>query len=64
MVGPPPTPQPDADQATYDALVKAMKEAGLEGKLPMPDPPKDGSTTMQLGPATTVDPRTKASSKP
>ncbi len=60
LVGPPPTPQPEADQATYDALVKAMKEAGLDGKVLMPDPPQDGGTIMQLAPATAADPKRKA----
>lgn len=73
LVGPPPTPNPEADQATYDALVKAMKEAGLEGKVPIPGPPQDGSTTMELAPpkpaaakpsAATPESRQKVPAKP
>lgn len=63
LVGPPPTPQPQADQATYEALVKAMREAGLEGKVGMPDPPQGGSSTMELAPAK-PDPKKKAPAKP
>jgi hypothetical protein len=50
LTGPPPLPNPEADQATYNALVRALKETGLEGKVLMPEPPKDGSTTLQLDP--------------
>lgn len=73
LVGSPPLPNPEADQATYEALVKAMKEAGLEGKVPMPSPPQDGSSTMELTPpkpaaqkppATRPDPKQKAPAKP
>lgn len=68
LTGPPPTPQPAADQATYEALVKAMKEAGLEGKVPLPGPPQDGSTTMELSPPKTVPAKSvqkqKAAPKP
>lgn len=60
LVGPPPTPQPEADQATYEALVKAMKEAGLEGKIGMPNPPQDGSATMELAPPKAAAPKTDA----
>jgi hypothetical protein len=73
LVGPPPTPNPEADQATYEALVKAMKEAGLEGRVPMPNPPQGGSTTMELTPPKAAaskpdtgkpDPKKKAPAKP
>lgn len=29
-----------ADRATYEALVRAVKETGLEGKIVLPEPPK------------------------
>lgn len=74
LTGPPPAPNPQADKATYDALVKAMKDAGLEGKVPFPSPPQDGSSTMELAPAkpvpakssqkTTHDPKQKAPARP
>ena len=69
LVGPPPVPNPEADMATYEALVRAMKEAGLEGKVPMPNPPQDGSTTMELVPPKPAapaksDPKQKAPAKP
>ncbi|WP_431856389.1 hypothetical protein [Azospirillum sp.] len=57
LVGPPPEPNPAADQATYDALVKAMKEAGLDGKVTLPGPPQDGSATMELAPPKPVAPK-------
>lgn len=57
--GVPPAPNPAADQATYEALVKALKESGLDGKVMLPTPPKDGSTTLQLEP-----PKQKAPSTP
>lgn len=50
LTGPPPAPNPEADQATYEALVRAMKETGLDQKILVPEPPKDGSTTLQLDP--------------
>jgi len=57
--GVPPAANPEADQATYNALVKALKEAGLQGKVTLPTPPKDGSTTLQIEP-----PNKKAPPKP
>lgn len=57
--GKPPAPNPEADQATYEALVKAIKDAGLDGKVRLPDPPKDGSATMKLDPT-----KQKAPAKP
>lgn len=57
--GAPPAANPEADQATYEALVKALKDSGLQGKVMLPTPPKDGSTTLQLEP-----PNRKAPSKP
>lgn len=56
--GKPPPPQPEADLATYEALVRAIREVGLEGKVRLPDPPKEGSTTM------TLDSQKKAPAKP
>ncbi len=50
LVGTPPPPDAAADRATYDALLRALKETGLDGTILMPDPPKDGSATMQLDP--------------
>ncbi|WP_448204793.1 hypothetical protein [Azospirillum sp. sgz302134] len=50
LTGPPTPPNPAADRATYDSLVKALQETGLEGKVLMTEPPKDGTTTMQLDP--------------
>lgn len=59
LVGTPPAPNPAADQATYDALLKALKDSGLDGKVMLPDPPKDGGTVLRL------DPRSnKAAPKP
>jgi len=48
--GSPPPPNPTADKATYDALVDAIRESGLEGKVLLPEPPKDGNTTLELAP--------------
>ena len=31
------------DQATYDALVRAMRESGLDGKILLPPPPLGGA---------------------
>lgn len=48
---PPPAPDPAAaaaDRATYDALVRAVRDAGLEGRILMPDAPTDGSATLRL----------------
>ncbi|AWK88005.1 hypothetical protein DEW08_13100 [Azospirillum thermophilum] len=45
---PPPAPQPEADRATYDALARALKESGLDGKVLLGDPPSDGSATLRL----------------
>lgn len=56
--GKPPPPNPEADLATYDALVRAIREVGLEGKVNVPTPPKQGSTTM------TLDSQKKAPAKP
>ncbi|NUB12126.1 hypothetical protein GAY28_05000 [Azospirillum brasilense] len=59
LSGTPPAPNPAADQATYDALVKALKDSGLDGKVMLPEPPKDGGTVLRL------DPRSnKAAPKP
>lgn len=48
LTGPPPAPQPEADKQTFDALVKALKDSGLDGKVMVGDPPKDGSATLKL----------------
>lgn len=63
---PAPPPQPDkaADQATYDALVKAIHENGLDGKVLLPDPPKEGNTTMQVTPSAKPEPPRKEPKKP
>ncbi len=50
LTGTPPAPNPAADQATYDALVKALKDSGLDGKVMLPEPPKDGGTVLRLDP--------------
>ena len=50
LTGTPPAPNPEADQATYEALIKALKETGVDKNILMPEPPKDGSTTLQLDP--------------
>lgn len=41
--GPPPPAPTAEDQATYDALVRAMKETGLDGKILLPPPPLGGA---------------------
>lgn len=33
-----------ADKATYDALAKALKDSGLDGKVLLTNPPADGAT--------------------
>lgn len=53
LVGSPPAPNPAADQETYEALVKALKETGLQGKVLIPEPPRDGSTILELDPKQT-----------
>lgn len=50
LSGPPPAPNPASERATYDALVKALKESGLEGTIVMPPPPKDGGTILEVDP--------------
>lgn len=57
LVGTPPAPNPAADQATYESLVKALKETGLEGKVLIPEPPKDGSTILELDPKQKTAPK-------
>ncbi len=53
LEGPPPPRNPAADKATYDELLKAIEEQGLQGKILLPDPPKDGSAIMKLNPSPT-----------
>jgi len=53
LTGPPPAPNPEADQATYEALVKALKETGVDKNILMLEPPKDGSATLQIDPKQT-----------
>lgn len=48
--GSPPAPNPTADKATYDELVKAIHDMGLDGKVLLPEPPKGGNATMELNP--------------
>lgn len=57
LVGTPPAPDPAADQATYEALVRALKETGLEGKVLIPEPPKEGSTILELDPKQKTAPK-------
>jgi len=52
---PPPLPSPPpinqaADVATYEALLKAVQEMGLEKHIILPDPPKEGKTIMRVSP--------------
>ncbi|WP_051340568.1 hypothetical protein [Azospirillum halopraeferens] len=49
--GTPPAPDPAADRATYDALVRAIRDAGLDGKILLPEPPADGNALMKLNPS-------------
>jgi hypothetical protein len=46
----PPPPRPDLDEADYNALLKAMKEAGVDQKSVVVTPPKDGSSVITLEP--------------
>lgn len=50
--GPPPgkapPPNPAADKASLDALAKAINDAGLAGKIQLPDAPTDGSVELKL----------------
>lgn len=48
LVGPPPPSDPAADKATLDALAKALKETGLEGKITLPSSPEDGSVELKF----------------
>ncbi len=52
LVGPAPKPNPQADQASYDALLKALGDSGIEGggKVLLGNPPQDGSATLELKP--------------
>lgn len=61
---PPPQTDKAADQATYDALVKAIHENGLDGKVLLPDAPKEGSATMQVTPTAKPSPSRKEPKSP
>ncbi|MEI6986010.1 MAG: hypothetical protein WCK65_07775, partial [Rhodospirillaceae bacterium] len=48
---PPPAPIDEADIKTYEALVRAIKEQGLEDRVIISGPPKDGSVNLEFVPA-------------
>lgn len=46
LVGEPPPRDTAADRQTYDALMRALKDVGLQDKLQLPPPDADGTTTL------------------
>lgn len=48
LTGKAPPPNPEGDKALLDALSQAIKDAGLAGKIQLPDAPTEGSVELKL----------------
>ena len=47
---PPAAPKPDPDLPIYEALMRAIREQGLQDRLRIDGPPKDGAVNLEIAP--------------
>jgi len=47
---PPPEPKPDPDLPIYEALLRAIREQGLQDRLHLGGPPRDGAVNLEIAP--------------